>query len=221
MPRATLKRDSTLDTKDKKKTRALSVTDLLNKKYKLFEFDGEWFEAFGNPERKGVWFVWGGSGNGKTTFVLDLIKNLAGFEKVAYNSLEEGGTHTMQRAFKRAGMIDVSRRVILIEGESIADLEDRMYKHKSAGVYVIDSLQYTGINYNEYKALKERHRDKLIIFISHADGKQPEGRSAKKIMYDAGLKIWVEGYKAFSKGRYIGSNGGVYTIWPEGAAKYW
>jgi hypothetical protein len=40
-------------------------------------------------------------------------------------------------------------------------------------------------------------------------------------MYDASLKIWIEGYRAFSKGRYIGPNGGVYTIWEEGAEKYW
>lgn len=204
----------------KKRARALSVADLLNKKYKLFEFDGEWFDAFSRPETKGVWFVWGNSGNGKTTFVLDLIKYLARFARVAYNSLEEGGTHTMQEAFRRTGMADVARRVILIEGETTQELEERMSKHKSPGVYVIDSLQYMGITYNEYKAIKEAHRDKLIIFISHADGKQPEGRAAKKIMYDAGLKIWVEGYMAISKGRYIGPTG-VYTIWTEGAAKYW
>ncbi len=201
--------------------KALSVTDLLNKKYKLFEFSGEWYDAFGCPEMKGIWFVWGNSGNGKTTFVLKFIKYLAGFATVAYNSLEEGGTHTMQEAFRRTGMQEVSKRVILIEGESMPELEQRMNKHKSPRVYVIDSLQYMGISYNEYKAFKERHRDKLVIFISHADGKLPEGRSAKKIMYDAGLKIWVEGYRAISKGRYIGPNGGTFTIWEAGADKYW
>jgi hypothetical protein len=224
MPTASLrsKRESAPVIKEKsKKTRALSVADLYKKKYKLFEFTGEWFEAFDRPENKGVWFVWGNSGNGKTSFVLQLIKYLAGFTTVAYNSLEEGGTHTMQEAFRRIGMIDVARRVILIEGESIRELEERMSKHKAPGVYVIDSLQYAGLTYNEYKAFKERHRDKLIIFISHAEGKLPEGRAAKKIMYDSGLKIWIEGYKAISKGRYIGPNGGTFTIWSEGAAKYW
>ena len=39
-------------------------------------------------------------------------------------------------------------------------------------------------------------------------------------MYDATLKIWVEGFKAFSKGRYIGPKGSL-TIWPEGAMRYW
>lgn len=37
-------------------------------------------------------------------------------------------------------------------------------------------------------------------------------------MYDATLKIWVEGFKAFSKGRFIGDTG-EYTIWGEGAEK--
>lgn len=223
MPEASITKGGPGDSRKAEKkgrTRALSVTDLLNKKYKLFEFDGEWYEAFRQPEAKGVWFVWGNSGNGKTTFVLDLIKYLAGFSKVAYNSLEEAGAHTMQEAFRRTGMADVSRKVILIEGESIQELEERMSRHKSPGVYVIDSVQYAGITYNEYKSLKEAHRDKLIIFISHAEGKLPEGRVAKKIMYDASLKIWVEGYRAISKGRYIGPKG-IYTIWHDGADKYW
>lgn len=187
----------------------------------MFQFDEDWYNAFSCPERTGVWFIWGNSGNGKTTFVLSLIKYLAQFVKVAYNSLEEGGAHSMQQAFMRVGMSDVARRVILIEGESIDELEARMQKPKSPDAYVIDSLQYAGINYEQYKRLKERNRNKLIIFISHADGKLPEGRSAKKIMYDAGLKIWVEGYRAISKGRYIGPNGGTFIIWPEGSAKYW
>lgn len=39
-------------------------------------------------------------------------------------------------------------------------------------------------------------------------------------MYDASLKIWVEGYKAFSKGRFFGSTGEI-TLWRQGAEEYW
>jgi len=39
-------------------------------------------------------------------------------------------------------------------------------------------------------------------------------------MYTADLKIWVEGYRAFSKGRTFGELG-YYTIWPERAEAYW
>lgn len=201
--------------------RALSVTDLLNKKYKLFDFEGEWLDAFSKPERTGIWFIWGDSGNGKTTFVLQLIKYLATFGKVAIDSLEEGGAYTMQQSFIKTGMSEVAKKVILIEGESINELSERMEKRKSADIYVIDSIQYADLSYKKYKLFKEKHRNKLIILISHADGKRPEGRAARSIMYDATLKIWVEGYKAFSKGRYIGVNGGEYIIWHEGAMRYW
>ena len=44
--------------------------------------------------------------------------------------------------------------------------------------------------------------------------------AAKKVMFDATLKIYVEGFKAFSKGRFIGPTG-EYTIWQEGAERYW
>ncbi len=201
-------------------SRALSVKDLLNKKYKLFEFTDKWKDAFGNPEMSGVWFVWGGSGNGKTTFVLDLVKYLTRFSRVAYNSLEESSAHTMQNAFIKVNMQEVAGRLILLERESIEDLSDRLNKQRSPGIVVIDSVQYADINFSGYKKLKEAHPKKLIIFISHAEGKLPAGRAATKIMFDATLKIWIEGYRAFSKGRYIGEKGS-YTIWPEMAQKYW
>ncbi len=200
--------------------RALSVNDLYNKKYKLLQFDGEWKEAFDCPERYGIWFVWGNSGNGKTTFVLELVKYLARFLKVAINALEEGSAHTMQKSFRNVGMAEVAKKVILIEGESMEELSERMEKKKSADVWIIDSVQYTQLSYKAYILFKKKHPKKLIIFVSHADGKKPSGRAATSIMYDATLKIWIEGYKAVSKGRYIGETG-EFVIWPEGVIKYW
>jgi molybdopterin-guanine dinucleotide biosynthesis protein len=200
--------------------KAISTAALLRKTYKLMNFEGDWFNAFGEPESNGVWFIWGNSGNGKTTFVLELIKYLTQWGKVAYNSLEEAAAHTMQEAFIRVGMSEVSRQVILLEREPLAELSERLLKRRSPDIVVIDSFQYAEISYKEYKRFKELHPSKLIIFVSHADGKKPSGRTANSVMYDASLKIWVEGYRAFSKGRYIGPSGS-YTIWHKGATKYW
>lgn len=181
---------------------------------------GAWAEAFGEPERVGVWFIWGKSGNGKSSFVMQLCKELTKFGRVAYDSLEEGAGLTMQNALRRYGMADVNRRFQVLDCEPVSDLGERMDRRKSPDFYVIDSFQYTQMSYKEYQSFKEAHRDKLLIFVSHADGHNPDGRSAKKVMYDAALKIYVEGFRAFSKGRFFGP-ASYFTIWDEGAARYW
>ncbi len=200
--------------------RAPTVNEVLKGKKKTFAFEGAWREAFGEPERTGVWFIWGNSGNGKSSFVMQLCKELSRFDRVAYDSLEEGDSLTMKQSLLRHNMQECKSRFHLLNAESIADLETRLYKRKSFNIVVIDSFQYTQMSYRDYIKLKEAHKDKLLIFVSHAKGRAPRGNAAESVMYDASLKIWVEGFKAFSKGRFFGSKG-EYTIWDEGAERYW
>lgn len=199
---------------------AKGVREMLSMKYDTFPFDGDWYEAFGKPEKKGVWFIWGNSGNGKTSFVMQLCKYLCRFGRVAYNSLEEGVGLTMQNSLIRFGMMDVNRKFLLLDAESMEQLELRLKRQKSPDFVVIDSFQYTMMTFKQYIEFRERHKNKLLIFISHADGKLPSGRSARSVMYNADLKIYVEGYRAFSKGRYIGPKK-YFDIWPEEAERYW
>lgn len=55
------------------------MSELLAMKKQTYKLSDEWREAFGEPERNGVWFVWGRSGSGKTSFVLKLCKELCRF----------------------------------------------------------------------------------------------------------------------------------------------
>lgn len=199
--------------------KALSVRDILDKRYSKFPLEGAWRDAFGSPERAGVWFIWGNSGNGKTSFVMQLCKELCRYDKVLYDSLEEGAGLTVQNSLKTFGMAEVSRRLSFVH-EDMETLRRRLKQHKSYNIIVVDSFQYTRMGYGEYIGLKEAFPGKLFIFTSHATGKIPKGDAAISVMYDASLKIWVEGYKAFSKGRFIGDTG-EYVIWPERAAEYW
>lgn len=57
--------------------------------------------------------VWGNSGNGKTSFVMQLCKYLCRFGRVAYNSLEEGASLTMKNTLIEFGMAEVNRRFLL------------------------------------------------------------------------------------------------------------
>lgn len=200
--------------------RALTVRDILNKKHQTFPFEGEWADAFGQPERTGVWFIWGRSGNGKTSFVMQLIAELCKYDRVAFDSMEEGDSLSMRQKLVRHGLTGAGSRFHLLNAEPMNELRERLARRKSYNIIVIDSFQYTQMSYSDYIRFKEENRDKLIIFISHASGSMPRGGAAVGVMYDATLKVWVEGYRAFSKGRFIGPTG-QYTVWAEGAARYW
>lgn len=199
--------------------RAKTINELLNTNFKVLDFEGDFEALIGKPEMKGSWIIWGESGNGKTSFTMQLCKYLTKFGRVAYNSLEEGASESVKQALIRFNMKEVSRRMILLDKEPIVELTERLKRRKSPDVIVIDSLQYSGMNYKQYKDLRDQFNNKLFIFISHADGKKPAGRVAASVKYDAFVKIRVEGHKAFSISRY---GGGVpYTIWSEGADQYW
>ena len=200
--------------------RALTVKEVLNKKRQTFPFDGKWADAFGQPERTGVWFIWGRSGNGKTSFVMQLIAELCKYDRVAFDSMEEGDSLSMRQKLVRHGLSKVGSRFHLLNAEPMTELKERLARRKSYNIIVIDSFQYTQMSYRDYIQFKEQNKDKLIVFISHAKGSLPRGSAAEGVMYDATLKIWVEGLKAFSKGRFIGQTG-EFTIWDEGAERYW
>ena len=108
----------------------------------------------------------------------------------------------------------------MLDAEPLDELSLRLKRQKAPDFVVIDSFQYTQMTYAQYIKFREQHRNKLLIFISHASGRNPDGRSARKVAFDASLKIYVEGYRAHSKGRFIGPKG-HFDIWPEEAAKYY
>lgn len=198
---------------------ALSVSQLLAQEKETIRLSPEWEQAFGEPEAVGTWLVWGNSGNGKTSFALLLAKELCRHGVVLYDTLEEGTSLSMMNAAERCGLAEVNRRIRFVS-EDMDVLVERLQKRRSPRMVVIDSFQYTQMTYKQYLQLKEALPRHLLIFISHADGNLPASRSAKSVMYDASLKIWVEGYRAHSKGRFIGERGYL-NIWEEGARRYW
>ena len=67
---------------------AKGVREMLSIKYDTLDFKGEWYDAFGTPERKGVWLIWGNSANGKTSFALKLCKIACFFNYKSYKFLQ-------------------------------------------------------------------------------------------------------------------------------------
>lgn len=198
--------------------RAVSVDQMLKMKFDVMNFESEWRDHLGTPERAGSWIIWGQSGNGKTRYTLKLCKYLTIFGRVAYNTLEEGKKLSFQRAIKETNMKAVSRKFIILS-ESIEELSYRLTKPRAPKIVVIDSLQYANLNKKKYQSLINAHPNVLFIFISHAEGKNPKGSTADAVKYHSDIKIRVQGYKAFATSRYGG--GDPFTIWHEGAQDYW
>lgn len=206
----------------KKVNQAYSVESILRKRFHPLEFTNKWEASLGRPDRAFSAIIWGASAQGKTSFSIQLAKYLCNFGRVAYNSLEEGVSHTMQMAVAEHNLKSCGRKFILLDREPWSVMMERMSKQKAPQFLFVDSVQYAGVGIREYKALKEfmQRSNRGLIFISHARGNEPKGALADFIRYDVDIKIMVKGYRAYPEGRLNGG-GDYYDIWPERSAKYY
>lgn len=199
--------------------RAYSVNNIIQAKFNTLDFDGVWQAGIGNPELTGSWMIYGNPKNGKTSFAMKLSKYLTQFGRVAYNSVEEGLSLTIQMAIERAGIMECGRRWSLLEKEDLPTLITRLKKQRSPDIVIIDSVQFLELKFSEYKKLKEMFPAKLFIYVSHVEGGIPEGNTAKRIWRDANVVFRVEGFRAFPVGRYGG--GAPIDVSPEKAKEHW
>lgn len=205
-----------------KNKRAYTVNNVLSKKHKKLQLSVEWERQIGVPEASGVWFLYGHSGNGKSSYLMQMVKELCQHGKVLYNDLEEGVRLSLKHNIERAGLdtdIKTQKNLLVLDKEPMDALEIRLKKHKSPNIIIINSWQYTGYNKKQFDQLINSFPNKLFIIVSHAEGKDPDGSVAKKILYHADVKVWIEGFKAFIISRYGKKE--EFVIWNEGARKYW
>jgi hypothetical protein len=175
--------------------KALGINDFLELKFHDYPFEGVWADSFGAPEK-----------NGKTDFTLKLCKYLAQWGKVHYNSHEEGRSKTLQAAFRRNNMQEVSGRVMLLHKEPFEMLMERLAKKGSPRFVVIDSLDYMEITDNEFKTLVDRFPRKSFVFLCWCDTKEnPLLNSAKMIAKRVDIKVLVKKYTAYPTSRFGGN----------------
>ncbi len=197
--------------------KVLTVANIQNTKVERIPFEGEWYEAFGQPQNRGVWYVWGGSGSGKSSLAMQLAKAFAEHGKTLYNVLEEetDDSDFIDRTIQFQ-MQDVQHN-FHAQRYNLSELNAYLEKRNSAHYIIIDSLPYFLDNWQEYRDFKKKWATKkVLVFIGHADGKNPSTDLQKKVMFDAKMKIFVSGHLATCKGRTIGPNGGRFIIWKEG-----
>lgn len=202
--------------------RAYSPKEIARLQIPELPLEGEWRAAFGRPSRYERWFIDGESTSGKSTFVMLLAKELCKFGKVDYISLEEGANLSFKRRTIRLQMDEVAGRFKAVTNITMEELAERLAKPKSANFVFIDSVQYTGMTFPKIKALLlDRFPRKSFIFVSQNYKGRPKGKPANDLKFDAGVKISTIGFRAYCHGRYVDGAGAYFTIWEEGAYKYY
>ena len=201
-------------------SRAYSPREIAMLNIEELPFEGEWEIAFGRPGRYETWFVSGPSASGKSSFVMALSKYLCTFGKVLYNSLEEGIGLSFKIRIERFSMQDVNGKFQIVS-ETMEELARRLSEKRSAQFIVIDSFQYTGMNFQQTKEFIDRFPRKTFIFVSQEDKGRPLGKAALRLKYEAGMKIRTKAFRAYCEGRFVGDTASYYTIWEDGAAAIW
>jgi hypothetical protein len=218
---------------------AVSNRSISEYKYKGAGFDGKWLASFGDVPIYGVWFIYGGSGSGKTTFTLQLAKYITKFGSVFFNSLEmkflKKGKKLIQpadlkMAWDRVNMDEAGSR-ISAGTEQLNELRARLQVRRSPKVVIIDSLRYIRLS-NKKRRVKfddlvdffDEFPDKLFVIIGHSDGEEPRGGTGVDMLFHSSVKIHVKGYKAYITSRFpVNENwtGEPYVVWEHGANEYY
>ena len=174
-----------------------SFKKLEQHKFSSYGFDKATEEMLGDTCIGFTMSVWGRSGNGKSTYVGVLIKNLVRFGKVYYNSTEEGFSKSVQKMAIRAGLTNIDPdKLVLGDMDTYEEMIDKLKKNRASFV-VIDSIQATRtkdgklITIDHFLELKRKFKKKTFIFISWEEGVNPKGENAKAIRYLCDIKVRV------------------------------
>ena len=199
--------------------KSYSPNDIRKLRVDLLPWDEKWSSVFGCPAMNETWFVCGHSAGGKSSFVMQLSKELCRFGRVLYVSYEEGVRPSFQRRINYLNMDEVQGLFRVVTMDSYDELRSRLSKPKSARFVVIDSIQESGMGYPQLESLVKDFRRKCFVFVSQEMRGQPLGRTAVRLRYLAGVKVWVRGFKAFCQGRESESAGAYYTVWEDGVVR--
>lgn len=204
--------------------KALTVANVINQQVTLIDFSTiapALYQCFGNPQNKGIWFVWGGSGSGKSSLLLDITKAfcLSGLKAIHNEREEDLDDVDFIERLKMKNMQDVKDHFVTAN-YNYEEMCKYLDSRNSPKVVVINSATYFFENLTQYFEFANKYKRKKILIISGmAKANNPYTEMETKIMYDANKKAFCSAYNASCKGRTIGPNGGTYIIWKEGYEK--
>jgi hypothetical protein len=199
--------------------RAFGPKEVMRKTYKTLPWGGEWAKSFGLPTVNETWFISGASASGKSSFVMQLARELCKYGRVLYVSYEEGVSQSFQTRLERFHMNERQGKFRVTVDDTYEELIERLKQHKGPNFVIVDSFQYAEWDYKQTKELTEMFPHKSFIFISQEYKGAPMGKAAARLKFMAGVKIRVVGYEAICQGRFIPEPGVKFRVWEEGILK--
>lgn len=196
--------------------RAYSPKEIAAMKWVTLPWGEKWSAPFGFPAENASWFISGASASGKSSFVMQLAKELCNYGLVLYMSYEEKVNQSFQKRMGYLGMNEVQGKFRVATDDTYDELVSRLKKPKSPKFIIIDSFQVADWDYPHAVELMEQFPKKCFIWISQEKKSQPMGSGAVRLKYICDMKIRVVGYKAYCQGRAIGEAGSYYVVWGDG-----
>lgn len=201
----------------KKVKRAYSYEDISRKKFESIKIHEDWEAHLGSPQLgNSQWIVYGDSGHGKTSYLLQLAKMLCAFYRVHYDTLEEGMKKSYQMALERSNIKSVKSKFVFSQ-ETLKELTVRLDRNRRPRIVIVDSIQYffRGCKVQDYFNFIEKFPNITFIWVSSIKGRLPAGAIAEAIYYDCDIRIKIENFEAImEKNRFEAY--GSHIIWEEG-----
>lgn len=199
--------------------RPLNIRTVFSKKFKTFGFTGLWKTVFGDPEKGGVWIIYGPEKHGKTWFALLLSDYLSQFEETWYISAEEGLNMDFVATMNRAQLEPSNEALKFWDYQPVTEVIERLGKRNPPKVVVWDNVTVykDELAYGGFTDLIKQFPNTDFIFLAHEEKNEPYTATAKMIKRFAKIIVRVEGLAVFVSGR---CPGGTLTIDEEKAILY-
>ena len=106
-----------------------SQKNLEDIRHEYIDFDGEWYLAFGRPEKSGCWIIYGKSGQGKSSFALQLARKFDEMGlRVLYLTLEMGACDDFVNSVLSVGIHSKTNNIIYSDEATITELDEYLSK---------------------------------------------------------------------------------------------
>jgi hypothetical protein len=194
----------------------MSAGDLLNYRYKKYDFDGKWGALVGQPSINFHAMVFGRPKQGKSILSVQWAKYLSeNFGRVLYVASEEGFSVTLQKKISEFAMANSN-----LDFANFRDFE-QIKSAVNRGRYkfvFIDSVNYIKITPEDVETIKEENPGTAFITIQQAT-KGGQFRGSQEFAHNCDIIIQVEAGVASHQGRFQENTEMAIFDKPEGTAQ--